>query len=136
MMCKTKIQRFILVVGMVFVSMIAACGTDQPAPDDAPPTDTLTAEEAQGFQVYTRYCAACHLLTENDIKVGPSLHGIAETAGSRVPGQDVETYLYTSVLKPDAYLVEGFENVMPQGLAKSLTSEELDAVVAYLLTLK
>ena len=118
------------------ISALAGCGSDQSTSGEALATATLTTEESLGFQVYTRNCAACHLLTENDVKVGPSLHGIAQTAENRVPNQDAVTYIYTSILKPDAYLVEGFQNVMPQGLAKSITSEELDAVVAYLLTLR
>lgn len=95
----------------------------------------LSAEEKLGAQVYTRNCAACHLLTPNDVKVGPSLHGIADNAATRVAGQDARTYIITSVLNPSSYVHDGFEDVMPKGLAKSLTSEELDAVVAYLLTL-
>jgi hypothetical protein len=32
--------------------------------------------------------------------------------------------------------VDGFDNLMPENLGKKLTGEELDAVVAYLMTLK
>ena len=39
-------------------------------------------------------------------------------------------------MQPDAYLVQGYENLMPNNLSKELTGEELDAVVAYLQTLK
>jgi hypothetical protein len=39
-------------------------------------------------------------------------------------------------MQPDAYLVEGFENLMPASLSKQLTGEELDAVIAYLQTLQ
>ena len=41
-----------------------------------------------------------------------------------------------SILIPDDYLVEGFANTMPTNFGKELTSEELTAVVAYLMTLK
>lgn len=66
---------------------------------------------------------------------GPSLYGIAGRAGERVPGQDARTYIYTSIMRPDAFIVPGFENVMPGTLAKTLTGEQIDAVVAYLYTL-
>lgn len=108
-----------------------ACGSEPP-----PAEPTLSPEVKLGQAVYSRHCAACHLLTPDDVKVGPSFYGLANHAGERVPGQDARAYLLTSVLNPSAYLVEGFEDLMTKGLAKELTSEELDAVVAYLQTLK
>ncbi|MFT7587379.1 MAG: hypothetical protein ACI9EW_003821, partial [Cellvibrionaceae bacterium] len=86
--------------------------------------------------VFTQQCAPCHLLSPDDVKVGPSLYGIADQAGFRVEGQDARTYILTSILRPDAYLVEDFADLMPVSLAKNLTSEEMDAVIDYLLTLK
>lgn len=89
-----------------------------------------------GKQVFTRDCGACHSTSPDTIIVGPSLAGVATRAETRVEGQDAYTYLLTSVMQPDAYLVEGYENLMPNNLSKQLTGEELDAVVAYLQTLK
>lgn len=100
------------------------------------PTPTLTPQETKGKEVFNHHCAACHALSPNTIIVGPSLAGIAVRAGERVPGMDAKTYLQTSILKPDAYLVEGFPNSMLPDLAKRLSSEDFDALVAYLLTLK
>jgi len=51
-------------------------------------------------------------------------------------GLDARQYIELSILKPDAYLVEGFPNTMPSDFGKKLTSEELNDLVAYLLTLK
>lgn len=134
---KTMFQKKILpkLLFPLVIFLLAACGGSDP-PTTVDPTANLTDTEKAGYQVYTRNCAACHLLTEGDVKVGPPFYNIANVAGERVAGQDAKTYLYTSVLRPDDYLVDGFEDVMPKGLAKSLTGEDLDAVVAYLLTLK
>ena len=41
-----------------------------------------------------------------------------------------------SILRPGDYVVEGFNNVMITNLAKELTSEELNALVAFLMTMK
>jgi mono/diheme cytochrome c family protein len=112
---------------------LMACGGNTEAP---PPTPTLSPQAQLGKQVFSRDCGACHSTTPDTIIVGPSLAGIAGRAGSRVEGQDTYTYLLTSVMQPDAYLVEGFENLMPASLSKQLTGEELDAVIAYLQTLK
>ena len=115
---------------------LAACGEITPAATPTPIPPTLAPGEVSGEMVFSSNCAPCHLLTPNDIKVGPSLHGIADRAGTRVEGQDARTYLLTSILRPDAYLVEDFDNLMPASLAKSLTGEEMDAVIDYMLTLE
>ena len=112
---------------------LAACGGGAEA---VPPTPTLSPQAQQGKQVFSRDCGACHSTTPGTIIVGPSLAGIASQASQRVQGQDAYTYLLTSVMQPEAYLVEGYENLMPASLSKQLTGEELDAVIAYLQTLE
>jgi nitric oxide reductase subunit C len=97
---------------------------------------TLTSIEQQGQAVYTLRCAQCHALTPETVVIGPSLAGIGTRAASRVPGYDTQTYLETSILIPEDYLVEGFSNTMPTNFGKELTSEEFAALVAYLMTLK
>jgi nitric oxide reductase subunit C len=89
-----------------------------------------------GEQVFTRECARCHSTVEDAVIVGPSLAGIATRAGDRVPGQDAHAYLLASIMRPGDYLVEGYQNLMPQDLAKSLTGEEIDNVIAYLMALQ
>ena len=116
--------------------ILAACGANAGPERAAAPTSTFTAEAIAGKKVFEQNCGACHSIFPDDVIVGPSLKGIATRANSRVNGQDAERYLYTSILKPDDYLVEGFDNLMPASLGKQLTGEELDAVVAYLLTLE
>ncbi len=112
-----------------------ACGqsTEEPAPETAVP---LTAEQEVGKTVFSRDCAACHSLIEETIVVGPPMAGIAGRAGERVQGQDARTYLYNSILDPADYIVDGFQDLMPTNFGKQLTGEEMDAVVAYMLTLE
>jgi len=38
-------------------------------------------------------------------------------------------------MRPSDFLVPGFDDLMPQDLARKLTGEELDSVVAYVLSL-
>ncbi|MCP5094921.1 MAG: cytochrome c [Chloroflexi bacterium] len=118
----------ILLIGMA--TMLVACGGSEPEPT---PTPALTQEEKLGQQVFARECGACHSLAAETVIVGPSLHGISNRASERVSGQDANTYLLTAVLNPDAYLVDGYENLMPATFGKSLTGEELDAVIAFLM---
>lgn len=123
---------------MAFLGVIAlfliGCGGEPEV--TAVPTPTLEPVAQMGFEVYTQHCAICHAITPETVIRGPSFHGMAATAETRVAGQDATTYLYNSIMRPDDFLVEGFENVMPSTLGKTLTGEEIDAVVTYLLTFK
>ena len=123
-----KYRIFLLVTAVLYLT---ACSTSavQPAP-------TLDPLQKQGQGVFNLRCAQCHTTVPDTVVIGPSLWGIANRAGSRVPGYDAEAYIETSILIPDAYLVEGFANTMPTNFGKELTSEELKAVIAYLMTLK
>lgn len=50
---------------------------------------------------------------------------------------DAEAYVRDSILNPGAYTVAGFpEDAMPRDLVDQMSQEELEALVAYLLTLK
>ena len=61
--------------------------------------------------------------------VGPSLQGI----GSRHD----EAYIRQSILDPNAVVVEGFPaDTMPAVWGTELSGEQVDQLVAYLLTLK
>lgn len=63
--------------------------------------------------------------------------GIATWGGNRIEGMDASTYIRNSILNPDAYIVEGFpEGIMLLDLKDQMSTEDLEAVVAYLLTLK
>ena len=133
MVLDLKYHRYYLGLLCWWLLWLVGCGNTAVSP----PTPTpLSPEEAVGKAVYVRYCGACHSTQLETIIVGPSLAGVATRAATRVPDQDARTYLYTSILEPDRYLVEGFPNSMPNNFGKQLSGEELDAVVAYLFTLR
>lgn len=110
--------------------MLAACSSQPTTRVDYSP------QEAAGQALFTRHCAACHSLSADTVVVGPSLAGIANRAPERVAGMDASTYFHQSIMEPNAYLVEGFSDLMPPSLAQVLTPEEVDALVAYMLTLR
>ena len=122
-----------IALGMTLMAMILmACS----ARSEAAATPTLDATQEQGQAVFKLRCAQCHALTPDTVVIGPSLAGVATRAANRVQGYSAEEYLETSILSPKAYLVEGFSDTMPTNFGKELTSDELSAVVAYLMTLK
>ena len=102
----------------------------------AQPKPTLTALENHGQQVYVSNCAGCHALVPDTVVIGPSLAGVATRAATRMPGYDAQSYIEASILNPSAYVVDGFKDVMPKNFGKDLTSDDFNAIVAFLLTQK
>ena len=123
----------LLALGLLLVLLVACGGA---AADEPPPTPTLAPQLAAGQRVFVAHCGACHSAAADTVIVGPSLAGVAAHGAERVDGLDARAYVYSSVLQPSDYVVSGFADLMPQDLAKKLTGEELDAVVAYVLSLE
>lgn len=117
-----------------FVLGLAGCGTAVAIPI---PTPTFSPQLKMGQTAFMQNCGSCHSVADQSIIVGPSLAGVATRAGGRVPNQDAAAYLLNSILRPSDYVVDGFQDgLMPNSFGKKLTGEELDAVVAYLLTMQ
>jgi cytochrome c553 len=103
------------------------------------PEPTATDPIARGRQVYrTLGCATCHEPSISNLfrPVGPPLDRVGQVGAERVPGMSAEDYLRQSIAEPGAYLVPGYPDSMPRGLANDLSSEDLAALVAYLASLK
>lgn len=114
------------------LTFLGACSNLAPSA-----TPTLTPLEYQGQIVFKSYCSRCHGTSGETVIVGPSLAGIATRGGQRIDGMDATAYIRNSIEDPTAYTVPGFpEGVMPGDLKDQLSSDDLDAVIAYLLTLK
>jgi cytochrome c551/c552 len=81
-------------------------------------------------------CVTCHSMEPDVVLVGPSHAGLANRAGSYKEGMDAEAYLRESIVDPDAHIVEGFTpGVMYQTFADELRANEINDLVAYMLTL-
>jgi mono/diheme cytochrome c family protein len=128
----------LLAMGVIVGAVLAGCG-GQPATSSAPVSDAAagaalfkqtTIDSAPG-------CSVCHSTEPNQDSVGPSLAGVANRAGQRVPGQSAETYLRNSILTPNADIVPNYTtDGMYQNFSKVLTDTQVNDLVAYLLTLK
>lgn len=128
------VRKLILALGLT-ATLLTACGAGGPTvPAEEKPT--LSAEEAKGQQLFGQYCAACHSTVGDAVIVGPPMQGVATRAETRVAGESAHEYLVNSILDPGAYLVPGFDDLMPKTWGKTLTGEEMDALVSFLLTLR
>jgi len=128
------------IVCLVLGALLAGCGGGQPTAQPAAAVGDAAAGEALFKQATIGAapgCSTCHSTEPNQAGVGPSLAGVASRAGQRVPGQTAEQYLRNSILTPNAYVVQGFSaNVMYQDFSKVLSDQQVNDLVAYLLTLK
>lgn len=79
-------------------------------------------------------CAVCHRLGAVNQDIAPAFAGIAERAAIREPGLSAPEYLYESIINPAAFVVEGYNPVMPQNYPDRLTEDELGDILAYLLS--
>lgn len=89
-------------------------------------------------------CGGCHTIPGVPGaagRVGPDLSQIGTAAAGRKPGMSADGYLRESILQPNAFIAPECPNgacpsgVMLQSFADALAREELDTIVAYLLTL-
>lgn len=83
-------------------------------------------------------CVACHTVTGVSTGiVGPVLDGIASRAGDTVAGLSAEEYIRQSILNPNASMVDDFaESIMPGSFSETLSEEQIDSLIAFLLTLE
>ena len=96
-----------------------------------------TPEEFGAILYAKRGCNACHSVDGSKI-VGPSWKGIFGRMEGMAAGPEMmvdEAYIRQSIMEPNAHVVKGFQPVMPtyKGV---LTDREVDAIIAYIKTLK
>jgi len=141
-----------LAASVIFAAALAACGTAAPAatasplgPTPAPDSPAALQAElaalpagnaASGQALFSAVgCVACHALVKDVRIVGPSLAGVAARAATRKAGYSAQLYLYESITRPNATVVDGFPTgVMPQDFRARLKAQDLADLIAFLLT--
>lgn len=103
-----------------------------------PVADESTPEGRGQVVFVSAGCVACHTVSGlSSGTIGPVLDGVATRAETRVAGLTAEEYIHESIVDPSAYVVEGYEDgIMPQNFAEILTEEQINDLVAFLLTLQ
>ena len=149
------VRRIIMWAGLLVMVLVAACGDDDadtatqaPATTQALTTTTQAAavgDPERGRQIWedgggvlSGPCSACHSLDGSEPVAGraPTWQGISARAGDRVPGLSAAEYLRESIVDPSAFVAEGYaDNLMPKSFKILLSEEDIDGLVAFLLTL-
>jgi mono/diheme cytochrome c family protein len=131
-----------LMIASILALLFVACGAGGDTNGEGTGQDPVTLGEElyKGSTIGSASspgCITCHSLEEGTTLVGPSHAGVGARAGTLVAGMSAEEYLKESIVEPNAHVVEGFSpGVMYQNYGKELSTEQIDALAAYMLTLK
>jgi cytochrome c2 len=139
---------------LALAAMLAACGGGaSDAPAAQAPAAVTGGDAAKGQELFSQSvlggnagCITCHSLEPGRVLVGPPMAGVATRAATTVPGESAEQYLRTSIVNTNAFLAKGCNandpqaqcaaGIMPQDWPQKLSEQQIEDLVAYLLTLK
>lgn len=134
-MWRTNLTVALIVIGTL--GIYTAVANVIPQVESAVPEEvTLGADAtpeqmvAAGDQVFhgAGGCTACHGLGTR----APDLLGsIGTRCAEREPGKSCKQYLHESLVAPTAYVVEGFQPIMPD-MSRTLSDAQIWSLVAYL----
>ena len=89
-------------------------------------------------------CMSCHSVgPEQTVLIGPPLYNVVERAATRVEGENAVDYIHTSIVEPQAFIAPIPEGApitqwalnMPAGFGEALSEQDLNNVIAYILSL-
>lgn len=115
----------------------AAPSTPTPDPGGEPtqpPQETpgpVDGDPEAGEAIFATHCTTCHS-TGTDTVLGPGLAGVGERAETRVPELSADEYLRQSIREPGAYVVDGFQDLMPAFTESQISDQDLADLIAYL----
>ncbi|HEX9115507.1 MAG TPA: cytochrome c [Anaerolineae bacterium] len=140
-----------ILFALILVSLLLAACSSAPSSPAAPAGPSTSAgDAANGQKLFTAGkspappCASCHSIKPGEKLVGPSLAGISTQAAQVIKdpnykgkAKTAQDYIQESIVDPNIYIVSGYQpNVMYQNYGKDLSSQEVNDLVAYLMTLK
>ena len=108
-----------------------------------PISTPVTGDTERGAQLFAQGregvppCLTCHQVVSGQVgfSVGPNLADIAERVRTQVAGLTAEEYLRQSILEPGRYIVSGYRNIMFPNYSTHFTEQDIQDLIAYLLTL-
>lgn len=133
----------------ILVSGAAFAGSNVPRGEQGPVSSDPIAQGEALFRRTPPGCSGCHSTAPGVTVVGPSLAGLAGRAERTVQSPDYHgkaktaaEYVRESIVQPSAFVVVGptfgaaGHSFMPANFDETLKSDQIDQLVAYLMTLK
>jgi mono/diheme cytochrome c family protein len=140
----TNLKVVALVVGLIAFYTFLANAIPQvqsEVPQELNFSANVTPEElvAAGEELFSGAggCTACHGLgtrAPNLLADEAGTGTIGTRCASRVAGEDCKAYLHRSMIEPTAYVVEGYDAIMPDA-SRTLSGAQIWSMVAYLQSL-
>jgi len=137
----TNLKVAAVVVGMILLFTLLANAIPQvqsEVPQELSFSEQVTPEElaAAGEELFTGAgnCTACHGLGTRAPNLLSDEGGtglIGERCNRRIAGVTCKEYLHQSLIEPNAYVVEGYQPIMPD-VRRTLSELQAWALVAYL----
>ena len=123
---------------------IAPTATEVPATATTEPVTSAAGDPVKGKGYFETIrsevnfaCATCHYANSESQLIGPGLLNIDTRAETRVAGEAAYDYIYASIVNPSAFVVPGFpDQLMPQTYGEIWSEQEINDIIAYLMTLK
>jgi len=132
-LCGTRHADMVADVEVVTEAEFAAWIESESAILDAPP------EERGAAWARKHGCIGCHSADGSQL-VGPTWKGLFGAPRTLADGSEViadEEYLRTSMLQPNAAVVEGYaEGLMPLDYGQRVSDQELEDIIAYIASLR
>ncbi len=89
------------------------------------------------------WCFHCHMIDgipEASGRIGPDHTHLASWAAGRMSGISAEDYIRESIVNPTAFVAQDVERSVPglmtEAITEKLTDEQVNALVAFLMTLE
>ena len=129
---------YISMVLVLLVLLLSACGGSGQGSDGSEAVSAGRELFNQTVIGANAGCVTCHSLEPDTVIVGPSLADFAQEAEAEGEdlGMTAEAFVRESILDPNAVLPEGYPpDTMPGDWKDVLTEEQIDNLVAFLLSL-
>ncbi|HMQ30587.1 MAG TPA: cytochrome c [Chloroflexaceae bacterium] len=116
-------------VWLALLLALAACGAAAPG--------TPADPAAEGQRLFALWCSGCHGVEPGvPDTLGPNLAGVATRAAANPDGLSAADWLYRETATPNATIAPGYSPGLMPAYEQSLRPDQLDALVAYMLTLE
>lgn len=129
----------VIVVGLASIAIVMSFNpaTDNPSSTSAIESDTahvMTLAQVEGGDTLINdayECYVCHV--SGNSQIAPAFEQLIVHANTNPRGLSPAAYLYESIVFPSAYIVEGYNNSMPNNYGDRLSEQELGTMIVYLL---
>ena len=117
---------------------VGSTSTSTPTTTTSGTTTSSGGAVAAGKLVFnSSSCGGCHTFTASGSAfgtAGPNLDTAPATDAAADGNMALDAFIRESIVDPSAYIVDGYSDIMTKGFGKSLTSKQIDDLVAFILS--